>query len=89
MITKYLFAIAYALSISNGCTNSMFATIDPDRGKDEYDYWKIKRMDPNCSCLKLWHRLDYCEKWTFCGQFDLVSQTYHAPSEFESEAEWL
>lgn len=81
MLTKYLFAIAYGLSISNGCTNSMF--------KDEYEYWKIKRLAPNSSCLKLWHKLEERENWTFCGQFDLLSQDYYAPSEFESEDEWL
>lgn len=83
-LNKYLFVIAYALAAA--IDDSSFAT---GNGND-YDYWKIERSAPDSTSLKLWHKNEYPdEKWSFCGQFDLAHQRYHAPSEFEDEEDWL
>lgn len=84
MLTKYLFVIAYALA--SDLDDSTFATEDGSN----YDYWKIERIAPYSTSLKLWHKNDYPdEKWTFCGQFDTAHQRYYDPSEFEDEEDWL
>jgi len=84
-LNKYLFAIAYALAAE--LDDSSFST---ETDSDNYNFWKIERISPDSTCLKLWHKKKYSDEyWTFCGQFDLAHQIYHAPSEFDNEEDWL